>query len=45
MTREAAYEGPDRDLVGYGRRGLAVRWPEDARIASNTADSEPSRSA
>lgn len=26
-------EGPDRDLVGYGRSAPAVRWPGDARIA------------
>src|SRR5689334_1200107 len=22
-----------RDLVGYGRQGLEVRWPDDARVA------------
>jgi peptidoglycan/xylan/chitin deacetylase (PgdA/CDA1 family) len=30
-----SYEGPDRDLVGYGRQGIAVQWPGAARIAIN----------
>jgi peptidoglycan/xylan/chitin deacetylase (PgdA/CDA1 family) len=32
MTDETA-AGPDRDLIGYGRAGLRVRWPGDARVA------------
>ena len=27
--------GPDRDFVGYGRRGITVRWPDEARVAVN----------
>ncbi|GAB3854278.1 allantoinase PuuE [Nocardioides maradonensis] len=25
----------DRDLIGYGRQGMQVRWPDEARIAVN----------
>lgn len=27
------FEGPDRDLVGYGRSVPRVRWPDGARVA------------
>lgn len=26
---------PDREFVGYGRSGIRIRWPDDARIAVN----------
>ncbi|WP_081244078.1 polysaccharide deacetylase family protein [Sporosarcina sp. P33] len=29
--------GPRRDFIGYGRKGLQVKWPYDARVVLNIA--------
>lgn len=35
MSTESIFAAEPRDLIGYGRRGPAVRWPQDARVAVN----------
>lgn len=27
--------GPERDYIGYGKKGFSARWPKDARVAVN----------
>lgn len=29
--------GPERNFIGYGREGLQVKWPHDARVVLNIA--------
>jgi len=33
MSERTSTPRQDRDLIGYGRDGLSVRWPGDARVA------------